>query len=165
MKLIAPEVEHKKTAALWRSLEALDDYRARFDSPPDTLTNPILLGSLVQPVQPLDLTPRRRDDKSPIDVTIGKLPVARRDVERLRRALRAQPKLQDPDLGPGAQRGIIHRGSFLDAIAWLEIHGNDADSLKKWMALIAAGGGRKKTAKRRRRPRRRRRLVPESPSS
>ena len=165
LELIAPEVEHKKTAALWRSLEALDDYRARFDSPPDTLTNPILLGSLVQPVQPLDLTPRRRDDQSPIDVTIGKLPVARRDVERLRRALQAQPKLQDPDLGPGAQRGIIHRGSFPDAIAWLEIHGNDADSLKKWMALIAAGGGRTKTAKRRRRPRRRRRLVPESPSS
>ena len=162
---IAPDVEHKKTAALWHSLEALDDYRARFDSPPDTLTNPILLGSLVQPVQPLDLTPRRRDDKSPIDVTLGKLPVARRDVERLRQALQAQPKLQDPDLGPGAQRGLMHRGSFPDAITWLEIHGGDADSLEKWMTLIAAGGPRKKTANRRRRPRRRRRPVSESHGS
>ena len=165
LEVIAPEVEHKKTAALWRSLEALDTYRARFDSPPDTLTNPILLGTLVQPVQPLDLTPRRRDDKRPIDVTLGQLPVARRDVERLRQALQAQPKLQDRALGPSAQRGVMHRGSFADAMAWLELHGDDPDFLERWRVLVAAGGPRKRAAKRRRRPRRRRRPAPEPESS
>ena len=166
LNLIAPDVERKKTLALWRSLEILDNYRAGFDAPPDTLTNPILLGTLVQPIQPLDLTPRRRDDKRPIDVTLGKLPIARRDVERLRQALQAQPRLQDPDLGPSAQRAVMHRGSFNDAMAWLEIHGDDTDALERWRALVAAGGPRRKTTKRRRRrPRRRRRAPSEADNS
>ena len=68
LMLIAPEVERRKSGALWRSLETLDAYRSGFKDAPPTLTNTILLGSLVQPVQPLDLTPRRRDDKRPLDV-------------------------------------------------------------------------------------------------
>ena len=38
------------TDALWRSLAALDAYRRRFDATPDTLTNSILLGSLLVPL-------------------------------------------------------------------------------------------------------------------
>ena len=154
---ITPEVERRKTSSLWRSLELLDTYRTRFESAPDTLTNPILLGSLVQPVQPLDLTPRRRDDRRPLDVKLGQLPVARRDVERLRQALQIQPRLQDPDLGARAQRAVMHRGAFAEAMTWLEIHGDDDTSLDRWKALVAAGGLEKTAVKRRRRrPRRRR---------
>ena len=36
---IAPEVEHEKSIRLWRSLEALDVYRTRFTSAPESLTN------------------------------------------------------------------------------------------------------------------------------
>ena len=156
LETIAPEVERRKTGSLWRSLEILDAYRKKFERAPDTLTNPILLGSLMQPVQALDLTPRRRDDRRPIDIKLGHLPVARRDVERLRQALQLQPRLQDPESGPRAQRAVMHRSAFADAMTWLEIHGNDDESLERWKPLVAAGGPKPPTMKRRRRrPRRR----------
>ena len=164
LMLIAPEVERRKSGALWRSLETLDAYRAGFKEAPPTLTNTILLGSLIQPVQPLDLTPRRRDDKRPLDVTLGRLPVARRDVERLRQVLQLQPRLQDPQLGPGAQRAVLHRGSFDDAMTWLEVHGDDAESLNRWKELNSTGGPKRTSKKRRRRPRGRRRRPPASTS-
>ncbi len=164
LMLIAPEVERRKSGALWRSLETLDAYRAGFKEAPPTLTNTILLGSLVQPVQPLDLTPRRRDDKRPLDVTLGRLPVPRRDVERLRQVLQLQPRLQDPQLGPGAQRAVLHRGSFDDAMTWLEVHGDDAESLNRWKELNSTGGPKRTSKKRRRRPRGRRRRPPASTS-
>ena len=162
LMLIAPEVERRKSGALWRSLETLDAYRAGFKEAPPTLTNTILLGSLIQPVQPLDLTPRRRDDKRPLDVTLGQLPVARRDVEHLRQVLQLQPRLQDPELGPGAQRAVLHRGAFDDAMTWLEVHGDDAEALDRWKELSASGGPRQTARKRRRRPRGRRRRSPAS---
>ena len=149
---MAPEVDRRKSGALWRSLESLDQYREAFDSAPESLTTPILLGSLVQPVQPLDLTPRRRDDKRPLDVKLGELPVARRDVERLRQALQLQPRLQDRELGPRAQRAVIHRGAFEDGLTWLEVHREDPESLERWRTLLAAGDPRES-----RKPRRRRR--------
>ena len=154
---IAPEVERRKTDSLWRSLDLLDTYRMRFESAPDTLTNPILLGSLVQPVQPLDLTPRRRDDRRPIDVKLGQLPIARRDVERLRQTLQIQPRLEDPELAARGQQAVMHRSAFAEAMTWLDIHGNDDASHQRWIALVAAGGPKPTTTKRRRRrPRRRR---------
>ncbi len=162
LMLIAPEVERRKSGALWRSLETLDAYRAGFKEAPPTLTNTILLGSLIQPVQPLDLTPRRRDDKRPLDVTLGQLPVARRDVERLRQVLQLQPRLQDPELGSGALRAVLHRGAFDDAMTWLEVHGDDAGALDRWKELSASGGPRRTAKKRRRRPRGRRRRSPAS---
>ena len=164
LMLIAPEVERRKSGALWRSLETLDAYREQFKEVPPTLTNTILLGSLVQPVQPLDLTPRRRDDKRPLDVSLGKLPVARRDVERLRQALQLQPRLQDPQLGPGAQRAVLNRGAFDDAMTWLEVHGDDAESVERWKDMRTAGGPKRTAKKRRRRPRGRREK-PASPAS
>ena len=161
LESIAPEVERRKTSSLWRSLELLDTYRTRFESAPDTLTNPILLGSLVQPVQPLDLTPRRRGDKRPLDVKLGQLPVARRDVERLRQSLQIQPRLQDPDLGTRAQRAVMHRGAFGEAMTWLEIHSDDDVSLGRWKTHLALGEPEQSVVKRRRRrPRRRKGKTP-----
>ena len=150
---IAPEVEQKKSVRLWRSLDALDAYRKRFTGGPDTLTNAVLLGSLMTPVQTLDLTPRRRDDRS-IGLTLGELPLARKDVDRLRRALALQPRLTDPKLPARAVRGILTRPSFPDALTWLTIHGNDPDAVSRWKEL-AAKGPRPKPEKKRRRRRRR----------
>jgi len=154
---ITPEIERLKTNSLWRSLELLDTYRSKFKSAPNTLTNPILLGSLIQSIKPLDLTPRRRDDKRPLDVNLGKLPIARRDVERLRQALQAQPRLHNQDLGARGQQAVMHRNTFTEAMTWLEIHGNDNASLDRWKALVEAGGPEQTVQnQRRRRPRRRR---------
>ena len=150
---IAPEVEQKKSVRLWRSLDALDAYRKRFTGGPDTLTNAVLLGSLMTPVQTLDLTPRRRDDRS-IGLTLGELPLARKDVDRLRRALALQPRLTDPKLPARAVRGILTRPSFPDALTWLTIHGNDPDAVSRWKEL-AAKGPRPRPEKKRRRRRRR----------
>ena len=150
---IAPEVEQKKSVRLWRSLDALDAYRKRFTGGPDTLTNAVLLGSLMTPVQTLDLTPRRRDDRS-IGLTLGELPLARKDVDRLRRALALQPRLTGPKLPERAVRGILTRPSFPDALTWLTIHGNNPDAVSHWQKL-AAKGPRPRPEKKRRRRRRR----------
>ncbi len=152
---IAPEVARAASQALWKSLEALDAYRTRFKSAPGSLTNAVLLGSLATPVQPLDLTPRRRGDAGGANggLALGRLPVARRDVERLRQLLVLQPRLVDPALTLRAQRAVLHRGAFDDAMTWLEIHGGDADAHSRWRRL--AGGGAPAGRRRRRRPRRR----------
>ena len=160
LRHIAPEVNRPRSAALWRSLEALDAYRARFDEAPDTLSNAILLGSLVAPVQEIDPTPPRRGPRgSPPAVSLGNLPVARRDVEHLRQALALQPLLEDPDLPPRKVRGILGRASLPDALTWLEIHGDDPDTLARWQEL-AAHGVQVPRRRRRRRGRRGSRRTP-----
>ena len=158
LRHIAPEVNRPRSAELWRSLEALDAYRARFDAAPDKLSNAILLGSLVASVQEIDLTPPRREPRGiPPRVSLGDLPVARRDVEHLRQALALQPLLKDPDLPPRKVRGILGRASLPDALTWLEIHGNDPATLARWQDLVALGV---RAPRRRRRRGRRRRSRP-----
>ena len=158
---IAPEIEQGASPALWQSLAALDAYRQRFEDAPASLTNAVLLGSLAAPVLPIDLTPRRKDDpqRAKPDVTLGRLPVARRDMEQLRRLLALQPKLTDPKLPPRQQQMVLHRGAFADALTWLEMHGDGADALGRWRALAAGGGAgdAESPGKRRRRRRGRRR--------
>jgi tRNA nucleotidyltransferase/poly(A) polymerase len=64
---ITPELHHGAAdAALWHALDELDRYRLRFDSPPVSLTNSILLGTLLVP---LGLVPRRsfRDGSRHLD--------------------------------------------------------------------------------------------------
>ena len=157
---IAPEVEQQKSTRLWRSLDALDAYRSQFATAPEALTNAILLGSLMTPIQEIDLTPRRRDDRS-IGVSLGQLPVARRDADRLRQALVLQPRLTDPDLPPRAVRGILTRPSFPDALTWLAIHGKDPEAVARWRELAARGPGPRREKRRSRRRRHRPRRPPE----
>ena len=157
LKHIAPEIDRQKSAALWHSLEQLDLYRQHFKSAPECLTNAVLLGSLVAPSQKIALQPRRRADgrsKGASGITVGQLPVARRDVERFRQLLALQPRLLNPDLPPRIQRTLLQRGSFADALTWLEIHGTDPDALERWRGLVARDGP---VAQERQRPRRRRR--------
>ena len=161
LRHIAPEVNRPRSAELWRSLEALDAYRARFDEATDSLSNAILLGSLVCPVQTLDLTPPRRDLRGiPPRVALGELPVARRDIEHLRQLLVLQPLLKDAGLPPRRVRGILGRSSLPDALTWLEIHGDDPDTLARWRDLTAHGVQAPRRRRRRRGRRGRSRRAP-----
>jgi poly(A) polymerase len=137
---ISPEIPWPLPHALEHSLAALDEYRARFDRIPDTLTNPVLLGSLVAPVGLLRGRPRRaegpRDSHAAWGPRLGALPLARRDVEILQQLLALQPRLVEADLSPRAQRGLLHRVAFRDAVTWLEIHGRDGEAAARWRDLL-----------------------------
>src|SRR5205085_9989240 len=47
---ISRELHEGAADPLWRSLADLDAYRRRFEATPDTLTNSILIGSLIVPL-------------------------------------------------------------------------------------------------------------------
>jgi poly(A) polymerase len=161
---IAHDLQAHATPRLWQSLAALDAYRRRFESIPDTLTNPILLGSLIVPLghSLQSLSPLPGSDSDPRKeprVSLGMLPLARRDVERLRQILALQRRLMDTTLSPRARRALMHRGPFRDALTWLEIHGHAPDALEHWRGFIEAAGTYEDDAQSQEahRPRRRRR--------
>ena len=68
------------------------------------------------------------------------LPLARRDVERLRQILGLQRRLMDMNLSPRAKRALMHRGPFREALTWLEIHGQAPEVLEHWRGFIEARG-------------------------
>jgi poly(A) polymerase len=159
---IAPELQKGATEALWRSLAAVDAYRARFESAPDTLTNAVLLGSLLVPLgySMRTLSPPPVPDgefrKEP-RISLGMLPLARRDVERLRQILGLQRRLVDMHLSPRARRALTHRGPFKEALTWLEIHGDAPEVLEHWRGFIEAAATFEGEAEAEAPPRRRRR--------
>jgi poly(A) polymerase len=156
------ELQRGAAEPLWLSLAALDQYRQRFEATPDTLSNAILLGTLLAP---LGVTPQHGRD-APVP-KLGNLPLARRDVERLRQVLGLQRRLRDVTVSTRAQRAIAHRHIFRDALTWLEIHGRAPDLVEHWKTLAPepgtpteaapAGEGEEAQPFRRRRRRRRRR--------
>jgi poly(A) polymerase len=192
---VSAELHHGAAESLWQSLKALDDYRRRFESAPDTLTNAILLGSLIGPLGlapgqgrspegrsshqggPDDRHPQT-DGSGPAGRRLGDLPLARRDIERLRQILVLQRRLRDLTSSPRAKRGVANRTIFREALTWLEIHGSVPEVVDQWKALLAdtdasgvppgeASGEvtgdatrSEPTAPRRRRRRRRRRFRP-----
>jgi poly(A) polymerase len=166
---ITPEIQRgAKNQALWDGLAALDLYRRGFESAPPTLTNPVLLGTLLIP---LGLMPRkeerrfddheeeeaeeappaqdpalprsrsrfRRPPKEPI-LKIGALPIARGDTERLRQLLSLQGRIGDLEMSPRAKRALMHRGPFESALTWFEIHGQAPAVLEHWKGFIEALG-------------------------
>jgi poly(A) polymerase len=200
---ISAELHEGAVESLWHSLAALDRYRRRFDSTPDTLTNAILLGSLLVPlgfspyrdwpenqpsrasfVQAVDRalasgngghavgSARRPADRNPrVGPRLGELPLARRDIERLRQLLSLQRRLRDLEASPRARASLTHRSIFREALTWLEIHGGVADTVEQWQVLLLAGspspelsGNQPEEGRpfRRRRRRRRRRFRPAS---
>jgi poly(A) polymerase len=128
----APELHKGATDGLWRSLAALDAYRRRFESTPDTLTNAILLGSLLAP---LGIAINQGRDAAP--PRLGALPLARRDVERLRQIWGLQRRLRDIGASPRAQRALAHRHIFRDALTWLDIHGQSPELVEHWKNVTA----------------------------
>jgi hypothetical protein len=97
-------------------------------------------------------------------LSIGMLPLARRDIERLRQILTFQRRLTDLTLSPRARRALMYRGPFREALTWLEIHGHAPEVLEHWRGFVEAAGsfesedtqGHGLPAPRRRRRRRRR---------
>jgi tRNA nucleotidyltransferase/poly(A) polymerase len=169
---ISSELQGRTGDGLWASLAALDAYRLRFESAPDTLTNAVLLGSLLVPLGPAGraiLQPQARNDngKEP-RMALGLLPIARRDVERLRHVLAFQRRLADTTLSPRARRALMHRGPFQEALTWMELHGQAPELVEHWRGFVEAartfeGEGEAATepAPRRRRRRRRRGRRPQ----
>jgi poly(A) polymerase len=124
--------------AFWSSLQRLDAYRRRFASIPDTLTNSVLVGSVLHPIGALSPRPRRPDgeEERPRGITLGLLPIPKRDVERLRHLMAVQRRLLEIDAPPRAQRGLLHRHILPEAVTWLEIHGDRPDAVEHWRDLL-----------------------------
>jgi poly(A) polymerase len=163
---VAIELHAGAGEPLWRSLRALDAYRKNFEATPETFTNAVLLGSLLVP-----LGSAPRPDRRQQTPRLGELPLARRDLERLRQLLSLQRRLHDASVSPRAERALTHRSVFRDALSWLEIHGGAPDLVEHWISVLAARGaqepvvaeeGEARPARRRRR-RRRRRRYPAAP--
>ena len=188
LETMAPELQEGAGDRLWASLAAVDAYRKRFEDIPETLTNAILLGTLLiplghtlrslspPPLPEIDAGPpaeavegeqpgrhrRTFDRRKEPRLSLGMLPVARRDVERLRQILGLQRRLTDIGLSARARRGLMHRAPFREALTWLEIHGQAPDVLEHWRGFIEAastfeGEVEAETSRPRRRRRRRRR--------
>jgi poly(A) polymerase len=166
---ISAELHRGAADPLWQSLARLDAYRHQFEATPDTLTNAILLGTLLVPLG-ISLHPPRQHPpveserrRSPIP-RLGDLPLARRDVERLQQIMALQRRLSDVAAGPRAQRALTHRSAFRDALTWLTVHGDAPDVVAHWKTLdadapppaVEGPEGAPPPFKRRRRRRRRR---------
>jgi poly(A) polymerase len=170
---ISSELHDGAGDALWRSLANVDAYRRKFSSAPETLTNAVLLGSLLVPLDlappPGRPSPRREADVRPRPVLakLGSLPLARRDLERLRQVLGLQRRLRDLTSSVRTQRALTHRTIFREALTWLEVHGDAPDVVEHWITVLAERGtdepvGALPDGERppRRRRRRRRRFIP-----
>ena len=149
---------------LSEAFDAVDAYRRRFDDAPETLSNPVLAGTLLLPLGLLrdeGHRPRYHDDwEREAPAMLGQMQVARKDIERLRHFLSLQKRLLDVDAPARVQRALLHRGAFRDALTWLDIHGDRPDVVAHWEQLLReeppAPVQEEDPARRRRRPRRRR---------
>ena len=160
--------------ALWDSVTRLDLYRQRFAAVPDTLTNAILVGTLLAPLGLAGAPRRYSADPLERRIELGMLPMPRRDVERLHQILTLQSRLLDLRAPFKAQRALLHRHVINEALTWLEIHGARPDVVQHWRAMqaepqpgtpVADGNTFAAVAphQRRRRRRRRRRSPSASP--
>src|SRR6185436_14460992 len=103
------------------------------------------LASLLMPIPPAARSvthpPRWTEDmKKEPRISLGLLPLARRDIERLRQILGLQRRLIDAKLAPRAKRALMHKGTFQEALTWLEIHGQAPEVVAEWCALIQHAG-------------------------
>jgi poly(A) polymerase len=164
---ISEELHRGSAAPLWQSLARLDKYRRLFEAAPDTLTNPILLGSLLVPLG-FSWRLAHAAQGGGAGPQLGQLPLARRDVERLRQILGLQRRLGDVAAHPRAQHALTHRSIFRETLTWLEIHGGSPELVEHWTTMLARpvsdasvqhvqdAEGEPPTGRRRRRRRRRR---------
>ena len=154
--------------ALWASLARLDAFRLRYDSTPASLTNGLLLGSLIVPLGFSQAGwPAWMETEGRPGLNLGVLPLARRDVERVHQVLMLQRRLREPSRSAHARRMLVQRSSFADAMLWLEIHGDAPDALEFWRGqgagpAIEEGAAEARPRRRRRRRGRRRPGFPSS---
>jgi poly(A) polymerase len=136
LELITPELK-SPSAAVWDSLARVDQFRLRTAAVPPELTNTILIGALLAPLGAVKRRHHHDASEHPERVSFGMLPVARRDLERLQHLLNVVPRLAEPSLPPRVVRGMVHRPSFADALAWLDVFGDDRDLTERWRQLHA----------------------------
>ena len=136
LKAITPELD-AHLEPLWRAISALDRYRARFAGAPDTLTNAILAGTLLQPLGLVGRRQRFAADPLERRVELGLLPIPRRDIERLQQIMSMQHRLLEITAPHRAQRALLHRSTFPEAVTWLEVHGDRPDVVDHWRQLQA----------------------------
>jgi len=146
---ISPELRSPLAPAVEASLARLDAYRERFEAFPDALSSPILLGSLIVPLGMMAQERRRLEEEEEeedaedearsrrVPVRLGALPVARRDVERLAQILVLQRRLLDVGAPSRAQRSLVHRGVFPEALAWLDLHGEAPELVEHWQHIAS----------------------------
>src|SRR5215210_1570441 len=135
LKEITPELADAPVS-FWRAVSAIDRYRAQFQSSPDTLTNTVLAGTLLQPLGMIGRRQRFSADAMERRIELGLLPIARRDVERLQQMFSLLPRLMDLQAPPRAQRSLLHRSSLPEALTWLEIHGENPEVVAHWRQLM-----------------------------
>ncbi len=181
---ITPELlrASSPSSSLWTSLARLDAYRRRFGPTPERLTNAVLLGTLLVP---LGFSPRMFHQRpgpggsrtpagihlppmhDPGRLTLGVLPIPRRELERLRQMLALQPRLLEAPASPRAIGSVMARSAFDDALTWLEVHGEAPEPVRHWRALqqerAGQAGEEPRPAFRPRRRRRRRYRRPVQP--
>jgi poly(A) polymerase len=136
LREITPELA-SAPPSLWKAIAALDRYRREFAGTPDTLTNAILAGTLLEPLGLVGRRPRFSADALERRVELGLLPTPRRDVERLQQVLALQQRLLDTSVPARAQRALLHRPVFPEALTWLEIHGDRPEVVAHWQDLQA----------------------------
>ncbi len=163
---LTPELSENPPDGLWLSLERLDTYRQRFEAFPDSLTNAVLIGSIVAPLgfsQPPIRRNRQtnRRPRSP-QVQLGMLPLPRRDMDELREILDLQPKLLDVGATERAQHALRHRRAFTVALTWLEIHGGAPEIVDHWKHTLEADAPQPQAPRPKKRRRRRRRPPAET---
>ncbi len=134
LKEITPELADAP-ATFWRAISAVDRYRARHASSPDSLTNAVLAGTLLHPLGLIGRPQRFNADATERRIELGVLPIARRDVERLQQMFSIMPRLMDLQAPFRTQRGLLHRSSLPEALTWLEIHGDRPDVVAHWRQL------------------------------
>ena len=125
--------------ALWQSLAALDAYRHRFEAMPETLTNPILLGTLLVPLgfTRAAVTPRRsrtapsRSAEPPATARAG-CRCRGATSSGCGRSSGCSAGCSISSASPRAQRALMHRGPFREALTWLEIHGAAPEVVEHW---------------------------------
>jgi poly(A) polymerase len=142
LRHISPEIPATLPGELVDSLEALDAYRRRFEAAPESMSNAVLLGSLLVPLGLMRQQRQRRggDHEEHHLRTLprlGALPLPRKDVERLAHALALQPRLLDTTAPDRRQHGVLRRPSFRDALTWMEIHGLSPEVVGYWRDLAA----------------------------
>ena len=130
---LSPVLHEQAGDTLWASLDRLDAYRRRYAACPDTLTNPLLLGSLIVPLGFSQAGwPSWLEQGDKPGLNLGLLPLARKDVERIHQVLLLQRRLREPSRAPHARRMLVQRSAFTDALTWLEIHSGRPDLLTYW---------------------------------
>jgi poly(A) polymerase len=133
LELMTPELA-SPADGVWDSLARLDRYRQQFPSPPAELTNCLLIGTLLEPLGMLTRVTTNGRPPDPRDerLSFGMLPVARRDLERLRQVADLSPRLLDPGLPPRVIKSLPHRPAFGDALTWLEINAEAPELIANW---------------------------------